>query len=480
MSQRNGLPTVSYSPTDITIPQSIYDKIPNLEDYKNLKEAERKIDLLIARKALDFQAIQQKTIHPFEYKSNTGLLRVFVYNTCENQPWQKQLQQQQQQTEYVPDPNAEPTWTLRVEGKFIGDNKAEATESSRLKFSTFLSAASIDLLPNEHYPNLEESQQNIIEWRDDGSNTAMRNPSIDPSFDGLDVKRNGLHNIKVKIALLLKSYSSKLQLSDEMAQFIGKTECTQQEAMYTIWIYVLWNKLLKNTEEYMHVPAVENHSMALSDKSGAGAGVGAGVGVGVGAGVGAGAGVVGTGSGDINNDFSLTVADDTLFELLKVREFTFKDLYRLIQPHFKPREPVMIEYEIDTRTSNTLGNLIVDIPVELPINLSQAQKELLELNKSAFETLSQHDAMIEKLNQKISLAIIALRNANSREIFFSELSKDPVGFIQKWLETQSETLKALKSDEGYDEEVVRRAQYFIDNEDMIQEKIDLLFGASKF
>ncbi|CAK9439578.1 uncharacterized protein LODBEIA_P36780 [Lodderomyces beijingensis] len=453
------MPTISYTPTDITIPQSIYDKVPNLEEYKNLKEAERKIDLLIARKALDFQAIQQKTIHPFEYRSSTGLLRVFVYNTCENQPWQKQQQEQQQQ-QAASDPTADSTWTLRVEGKFISDNKTEAIDTHNLKFSSFLSAISVDLLPNEHYPHLKDSPANIIEWRDDGSNNLQRNPATEVNFDGLDVKRNGIFNLKCKIALLVKSYSNKLRVSDEMAQFIGKTECTQQEVMYTIWSYVLWNKLFKVNDSYMHVPAVENATInPMSDKSG---------------------GASGGEAGGVNDDLTLTTADDALYDLLKVREFTFKDLYRLIQPHFRPREPVIIDYEIDTRKSTTLGGLIIDIPVELPVNLSQAQKELLDLNKNAFDNLAHHDAAIEKLNSKLSLAIIALRNANSREIFFEDLSKDPVGFVEKWLATQSETLKALKSDDGYDEETVRRAQYFVDNEDLIREKIDLLFGAGKF
>ena len=85
-----------------------------------MQEAEKKLDLLIARKSLDFQAIQQKSIHPHEYRPSTGVLRIFIYNTCENQPWQKQLLQQKGLP--VPDPTlAESSWTLRIEGKFISD-----------------------------------------------------------------------------------------------------------------------------------------------------------------------------------------------------------------------------------------------------------------------------------------------------------------------------------------------------------------------
>ncbi|KAI5952344.1 SNF12 [Candida jiufengensis] len=437
-SSANAMPTISYSPTDITIPPTLYDKIPNLKEYKRLKEAERKIDLLIARKALDFQAIQQKTIHPFEYKTNTGLLRVFIFNTSENQPWQQQKNSDQQ-----------PTWTLRIEGRFIGDKNTEIEENADLKFSSFLSGISVDLLPNENYPNIQENNQNIIEWRDDGSQNVNRHPN-NVGFDGMDIKRPGIFNLKVKIAIMIKSYTAKLRVTDDMARFTGKLECTQQEVMYTIWQYALSHKLFKNTSKYMHVPAVETTNIMPEQDQ------------------------------DSHDDLTLTQCDEILYDLLKVSEFRFSDLYRLIQPHFKPREPIILDYEINTLKSTTLGDIILDIPVELPVNLSKAQQELLDLNKTAFENLSHHDTIIEKLNQKISLAIIALRNANSRENFYSELSKNPVKFIENWIETQSETLKALKSDEGYEEEVVRRAKYFEDNEDMIKEKIDLLFGVNKF
>ncbi|CCG25972.1 Snf12 protein [Candida orthopsilosis Co 90-125] len=449
-STASSIPAISYTPTDITIPPHLYDKLPNLKEYKALKEAEKRVDLLIARKALDFQAIQQKTIHPFEYKPSTGILRVFIFNTCDHQPWQNQLLQQQ--GKQVPE-NTTPTWTLHVEGRFINDDKSQQEETNKLKFSAFLSGISVDLLENEHYPNLQESQGNVIEWRDDTTNNVGRDPAATVGFDGMDIKREGKYNIKVKIALMVKSFTSKLSVTEDLAEFMGKLECTQQEVMYTIWQYVLNKKLFVKTAKYNHVPAVEGlgptNPGADKDRSS-------------------------------YDDLTLAEADEVLYELLKVREFRFSDLYGLIQPHFKPREPIILDYEVDTRRSTTLGDVVLDIPTELPVNISKAQRELLEMNKSALENLSHHDSVIEKLNQKISLAIIELRNANSRETFYSELSKDPVKFIEQWLVSQAETLKALKSDEGYDEEIVRRAEYFENNEDLIKEKIDLLFGSSRF
>ncbi|MCP8719223.1 MAG: hypothetical protein M5F18_08005 [Asgard group archaeon] len=446
----NAVPAISYQPTDVTITPELYDKVTNLEEYKKLKEAEKKLDLLIARKSLDFQAIQQRSIHPNEYKPSTGTLRIFIYNTCENQPWQKQLLQERGLP--LPDPTAtESSWTLRIEGRFISDNPEEQEQiNENFKFSSFLSAISVDLIPNSNYPNLQESQSHIVEWRDDGPAANKHPASV--SFDGLDIKRNGFDNIHAKIALLVKSYSNKFKLSEEMSRFVGKQECTQQELMYIIWQYVLFKALLKKSSAYTGVPAVDTSTLPnpANEKDG------------------------------VDDDLTLVEADDILFDLFKVKSFKFLELYKLCQPHFIPREPITLEYEVNTTKSTTLGDVVLDIPVEMPINLSKAQKELLEVNKVAFENLAKADSTIQQLNQRISLAIIALHNANLREKFYSELSEDPIKFIDNWLESQASTLKALKSDEGYDEEVVRRAKYFEDNEHLLKEKIDLMMSSSRF
>ena len=73
--------------------------------------------------------------------------------------------------------------TLRIEGTIsdIPDEQQQIDET--FKFSSFLSAISVDLFPNENYPNIQESQSHIIEWRDDGPNA--NKPPASVSFDGL-------------------------------------------------------------------------------------------------------------------------------------------------------------------------------------------------------------------------------------------------------------------------------------------------------
>uniref|UniRef100_A0A0L0NPD8 Uncharacterized protein n=1 Tax=Candidozyma auris TaxID=498019 RepID=A0A0L0NPD8_CANAR len=446
-------PAISYTPTEVNIPSKLYDKVPNLNLYKKLQDAEKQLDLLIAQKGLDFQSVQASSMQANSMKRETGILRVFIYNTCQNQPWQNN------QSKVNETSNTDSSWTLRVEGRFISDSP-EVSEAKEMKFSSFLSGISIEIVPNEDYPSLQGSQSNIIEWRNEGNNNGnnqggnsqLSNGSLQWLFDGIDVTRQGVFPIKSKIAILTKDYTFKLLVSQEMAQFTGKREASQQELIYLIWQYVLFKKLFKRADSYSNVPAVPASSMssqALNSQS------------------------------NEETDLSVVQCDEVLKDLLKVNTFKFKDLYQLIQPHVRPRQPIVLDYEIDTTRSTTLGDVVVDIPVELALSMGKMEKEIIDENKSAFESMSKSDELVQYLNQRISLGIVALQSSNNREQFYRELSDDPVVFIKKWLESQSETLKALKSEEGFNEEDVRKAQYFKEHEQELRQKIDLMLGAQK-
>ncbi|CAH2351472.1 transcription regulatory protein Snf12p [[Candida] railenensis] len=464
------VPTMSYTPTDTTIPPSLYSKIPNLDLYKKLQDSERKIDLLITRKSLDLQALQGKTTHPSSYQKHTGTLRVFVYNTCENQPWQVS-----QEGGNLIDPNVESTWTLRIEGRFLGDDDAETDGNSvgYQSFSSLLSGISVDIIqpaqqqhhsPPQFQAPQEAQRSNIIEWRNPIEQQLAEGkqpggpppPSVGAEFDGLDIKRPGIYNLQCKIAILPRAQPSILKLSDPMSQFIGKQESSQQELVFLVWQYVLYKDLLKNVDSFTKVPAVSVVGVNANASS-----------------------ATGNGNGDDGDDLKVVECDETLQRLFNVPTFRFSDLFKLIQPHFQPREPIILNYEIDTTRSTTLGDLIIDIPVDLPATLSEFQQGVIESSKQIVESLSQSDALIQQLNSKISLGVVALQNSNSREIFYRELSEDPVKFMENWLQSQSETLKVLKSDEGYDEEVVRRSEYYEKNEDLLRDNINILLGAGK-
>lgn len=436
---------VSFTPTDISIPSKLFDKVPNLDLYKKLQEAEKEMDLLISQKGLDFQSVQAESAQKLNLKGETGTLRVFVYNTCEDMPWQRK---------HGVDISDEATWTLRIEGRFISDQKDSKTAAD-MKFSSFISGISVELVPNGDYPNLQNNNNNIVEWREpagQNGHATMMMRSMPGSFDGIDIKRSGVFNINLKIAILVKDFYNKFALSPQMAQFTGRREATQQEVVYQIWQYVVFKNMFCKWETLTSVPAVSASSIAdsslnMQDKE--------------------------------ENDLASIRCDSLLKELLEVDSFKFRDLYKLVQPHLRPREPIIIDYEVITTKLTTLGDVVLDIPFELPSFIGTAYKELIAQNKATFESMAKSDEHIKYLNLRIALGISALQSVNARELFYRELSEDPVSFLRLWLESQAETLKALKSEEGYSEEIVRRAEFFKENEELLKQKIDLMLGAQK-
>lgn len=433
-------PAVSFTPTDVNIPSRLYDKIPNLDLYKKLQDAEKELDLLIAQKGLDYQSVQTETAQQLNQKGETGVLRVFIYNTCENMPWQRKS---------GADMSQEATWTLKVEGRFIPEkNNSKAAE---MKFSSLVSGISIELVPNGDYPNLQNNKSNIIEWREPKTG-APTNGAMPTSFDGIDIKRPGVFNLNLKIAILVKDFSNKFLLSPQMAQFTGKREAAQQDVVFQIWQYVIFKNLFYKPETLTNVPAVSASSIADSSLNI---------------------------QGKDKNDLSTIRCDATLKELLEVDCFKFRDLYKLIQPHLRPREPIIVDYEVITTKSTTLGDVVLDIPIDLPALMSTSYKDLVSENKTTFEIMTKSDEQIQFLNLRISLGISALQSVNARELFYRDLSEDPVKFLRAWLESQAETLKALRSEDGYNEETVRRAEFFKQNEELLKQKIDLMLGAQK-
>lgn len=432
-------PTVQYTPNDLHIPDNLLESIPNSEFLKKLNKAEQQLDLISTKKELDFHVIHAKSIAPSSFKRETGTLRVFIYNTCEAQPWQKQLAQQR--GEMVND-DLESSWTLRIEGRYLSHDGKETP----YRFSSFLLGLSVDLVANENYPSL---QGNIIEWR----NSQQQYPTKQLEFDGMDVKKPGVFDINAKIAILIKDQSNRLRLSDKLSQFIGKLEATQQEVIYSVWNYVLFKDLI-NKKNTSNIDAVTNATPVINEPNPM--------------------------PEPIENDLTVIKCDAVLQDLLGIEQFRFSQLYQLIQPHFQPRQPIVLDYLINTKKSSTLGDLVLDIPVELPMDVIKQQKELSDEHKKIFGEANQITAQIAELNNKIGMGISKLKNLDSRRQFYQELQENPVEFIKKWTEIQLETLKSLKSDEGYNEEIVRRAEYFEQNEDVLKQKIDILLGSTKY
>ncbi|GME92096.1 unnamed protein product [Ambrosiozyma monospora] len=159
--------SINLKPTDVTISQSLESVFPEkVSLFNQLKTKERELDLMINKKLLDIQDYQQAVASGLtDDVKDSDILRIFIYNTSENQEWQ--LAENVDPAQTLP-----PSWTLRIEGRLL--NETEPVDSpARKKFSSFLSGISVELKAKDGKdeelvinPVNNGTNARIIEWHE--------------------------------------------------------------------------------------------------------------------------------------------------------------------------------------------------------------------------------------------------------------------------------------------------------------------------
>ncbi|GMM38785.1 Snf12 protein [Saccharomycopsis crataegensis] len=402
-------PVLSLKPTDFSISHSLDELFPEVGQLRKLQDAERRLDIFTTRKWADLQESAQTGI------KESGILRIFIYNTCENQLWQKELLKSQGKEVNENDP---ATWTLRVEGRLLND-KDPVDSPSRLKFSNYLTGLAIDLDTNSKFESITPStlNQSVIEWHETPQHQGNR-----ISFDGMDVKRKGSDKVKCKITIQPKEYPTKFKLDSKLAELLGSYEMSETDVIFSLWQYIQINKLHDKTDK------------------------------------------------------RLVNCDQDLEELFKVKQIAFSDLIHVIRNFLKPVEPIVLDYEVATDKSSTLGEVVLDVNVEIrnPVLDEVNAKQYTAMEK---EMITKNDPLIKELDTKIALDIQALNSSRTKYEFFKKFAEDPLNFLEKWQESHAKSLKILLGDEGYTEENARRSEFYTD--ELLDENIDLLLNSNR-
>ncbi len=117
----------SRKPTDKTIPEGIEDIIGGdlVQQYRSLRDLERRTDATMMRKRLDVQ----DAVHRNVKRHRT--LRVWVSNTVENQPWQERAVED---GDFEFGAGPEGSYRVKIEGRLLDeeDGDDEKTGGSRL------------------------------------------------------------------------------------------------------------------------------------------------------------------------------------------------------------------------------------------------------------------------------------------------------------------------------------------------------------
>ncbi|XBW38098.1 hypothetical protein QEN19_003689 [Hanseniaspora menglaensis] len=388
-----------------------------LKNYNLLVEKEIELDGSINKKTIDLVNNSIDVLNTNKNNSNT--LRLFISNTAENQPWQ-----QKDNIEL----DLKPAWVLRVEGKILGNES--------IPFSTLIKKINI------HFDNFNKETLNIYE--DDLSKDIewdyLDNNNI--QFNGLDIKRFGSQNRNVKITLELKNFN----VSEYILPVINLNKNNGI------------NKIHGNVQDMVSLIVEHVLKNGLIDQN--------------------------TGLVDLNKDSNLLEIARLEDKFLATAFISLEDLIQSATKHgLIPLKPLKFDYLLRVDKETTFGENCYDIVINdssLPNLKTQTEKSLRSHYLSELESF---DSEINKLTLKNNKLLANLNNnIIPKYNFFNELSTqgNPAEFLQQFIEQQSKINKEIiNQDSGYLEDVVRRSDYYVKNEQELAEEIGLLLQSGK-
>ena len=241
-------------PTDRNMPEGLEDIVigDGVEQYKALREVEKKLDYTIMRKRLDIQ----DTINRNVMRQKT--MRIWISNTVDNQPWQRPALDE---NSFDFESGADATYRVSIEGKIIDEDDLDDPESDveeaaegapvkqpkpkapRKKFSHYFKGITVefDKAKNLANPHIDSSMQ--IEWKKTPQSAEV---------DCLEFQRKGDENMNITINLMRDEPVERFRLSKALSDVLDIDEADRAEVVMGIWEYVKFMGLQED-EERRHV-----------------------------------------------------------------------------------------------------------------------------------------------------------------------------------------------------------------------------------
>lgn len=252
-------------PTDKNIPEGVEDIVigDGVQQYKDLREVERRLDAAMMRKRLEIKELSNRDVK--RYKT----LRIWISNTAENQPWQARGLDE---NAFDFSTGFEATYRVKLEGRLLDedDNKymdrgSEVKDAEnvreqnnddamnrddeqpiqrpqhvpgnerRKKLSHFFKSITIEF---DRTKSIQPEVATIIEWKRPPINPDA--PGLPPAadFDCLEFERKSDENISCTINLVRDENPERYRLSKELSELVDMQEATRSEIVTGIWDYV--------------------------------------------------------------------------------------------------------------------------------------------------------------------------------------------------------------------------------------------------
>ncbi|KAK3116678.1 SWI/SNF and RSC complex subunit Ssr3 [Teratosphaeriaceae sp. CCFEE 6253] len=379
----------SRKPTDREIPDELNGVIvgDGVERYRRLRDVERKLDAVMMRKRLDISDNLQR-----RYTRREGLMRVWISNTAEGQPWQVMEEGGGMGDDGAFDlgENSQATFRVKIEGRLLDDPDEDdddaEREKQRPKLSSFFKSITIDF---SRASSLNPDSFSAIEWRKPQPNT--QNSSYDAnssevSFDTLEFERKSEDNINVTINLIRDEKNERFRLSPLLADIVDEEESDRAGAVQGVWEYC--------------------RAMGLQE----------------------------------DEERRSVVCDDALRKLFDQDKVYFPYVPDLLHPHLHPLPPIQLSYTIrvDKAYINDPVPTIYDIPLLLTNSTNKALTRF-HTSKAHSSTLS----TILRTDDDLALLVQKITNTNGKRKFYDSLARDPASFVKKWVGSQQRDLEVV-------------------------------------
>ncbi|KAK5134577.1 hypothetical protein LTR08_006363 [Meristemomyces frigidus] len=398
---------ISKKPTNRDIPEELGDVVvgDGVQRYAKLRDVERRLDAVMMRKRLDISDNLQR-----RYTRREGVLRVWVSNTADGQPWQivEEGSGAHEDGAFEFGENSQATFRVKIEGRLLQDEddkheegdkekEGEASDSKRPgqqrpRFSHFFKNITIEFSRN---PQLQPDGYSAIEWHK--PMPGPQNPSYDPngsdaSFDTLEFERKSDENISVTIKLVRDEKNERFRLSPQLAEILDTEEEDRAGAVQGVWEYC--------------------RAMGLQE----------------------------------DEDKRSIVCDEPLRKLFNQDKLYFPYVPDLLHPHLLPLPPIQLDYTIRVDKSYIKGSsdtrpsapTIYDLRVPLP-NPLMHQLTRFHTSKSHLTALQS----IVKTDDDLALLVQKIHQTNAKRKFYDNLSKDPANFVKRWISSQQRDLEVV-------------------------------------
>ncbi len=396
-------------PTDRNIPDGLEEVVigDGVDQYKKLREAEKRLDHLMARKRLEIHDNFSKNV------KRQKTMRIWISNTVSGQPWQANPDEEG----FTFESGGDPTYRVKIQGRLLeyddddilnsgseGEeeddkeeqedqdmaNTSEEPASKRRKLKNpskklthFFKALSVDF-ENPKNPNAAPSSDpnQTVSWKK-GASAAQSG-----DHDSIEFERKADENVNITICLTRDEQPERFRLSKALAETLDMEEADRAEVVMGIWDYV--------------------RAMGLQE----------------------------------DEERRSIQCDDSLKRIFDTETFFFPQAAERLIPHLHPLTPIKLPYTIRVdqafHATENPEPTIYDVRVTTEDPLRPLLFRMTQNPKHATSLQS-----LRKLDDDLAVLMQSLTHHKARHQFFTSMARDPQKFVARWLSSQKRDLSVL-------------------------------------